>query len=557
MDQSGLKFEPAAETKDQSFITTGMVQLVQPQPASPTAAASDEATGSVQQPSGEIFQTFDSVEEARSQLLSEVPVSVKRLAARFSNNGQPADFDCIYAISLTLTIVIPSLALISYASSGEPGWPLFSLLAAGGSGMAMWQSARLEQAKTAMENMHLGPKYLGAMCEALEWPDRRIRSIAGLLLTQMLPRLSERDCEALTKEQRNCLYRSLAPKAARRNPGLTIAILRSLRVLGAEGALPNVAHLAQAFAFTGSGHRIQDQARATLPGLEQRVADQRAAEEARMAAEAAVAARNLETHSTVESNERTEIAETVDAQIKEFEEELRKINEPGMRFGFLIAAWGIIVPYGAIQAFEQFTHFNWPLGLLCAALAAGTTQLYRLTMTDKHRLLAKRLGQMDDLRFIGRLCELLEWPDPDIRAVAVGALTRLLRRVKASDGILCTPSQLAALYRNLTPSEAGRQAELMISILKALEQIGDLAAVPYVVQLANAKPASDRERSVCDAASECLPYLNQRAKFNESSHILLRASSAESTGADSLMRAASPSAATDPEQLLRAQSGGD
>ena len=71
MDQSGLKFEPAAETKDQSFITTGMVQLVQPQPASPTAAASDEATGSVQQPSGEIFQTFDSVEEASRNCLAK------------------------------------------------------------------------------------------------------------------------------------------------------------------------------------------------------------------------------------------------------------------------------------------------------------------------------------------------------------------------------------------------------------------------------------------------------------------------------------------------------
>ena len=54
-----------------------------------------------------------------------------------------------------------------------------------------------------------------------------------------------------------------------------------------------------------------------------------------------------------------------------------------------------------------------------------------------------------------------------------------------------------------------------------------------------------------------IEHLNQRAKINDSSHILLRASSPESLGADSLMRAASPSAATDPEQLLRAQPGGD
>ena len=481
-------------------------------------------------------------------------VSVERLVALLAYNGRRVGRDAVFALA-TLFTCLAGLALLDLTLSGTFAWVFLSIMALIASGTVMAQGIQIEQTKTALANSQLDNSHLGALCEALEWPEARVRNIARLLLTQQLPRLKQGDEKLLAIDQRNCLFRRLSLRAARKHPDLAVAILHTMPLIGNESALPYVARLAGASTFTEGEMRIKETALFELPELERRVAVQRAEEAARIAAESTQAAEREELLTQGEREQRAAVTAHVDAQVRAFEEEMRKIRQPGMRIEFLFASWGFIVPYTALQTWVHFADRDWPLGLLFGFLSVAGTQLYRLTLTNKHKAIANRLARMDDVRFIGRLLELLSWPDPDVCAGAMGALTRLLRRVKASDKVLRTPAQRAGLYRNITFANAHTHTDFLIAALKALEQIGDAAAMPYVVQLANAQPSSERERRVCDAAIACLPYLNQRARMTAGSHALLRASSATSTGADSLMRAASPSAATDSEQLLRANSG--
>jgi hypothetical protein len=185
-------------------------------------------------------------------------------------------------------------------------------------------------------------------------------------------------------------------------------------------------------------------------------------------------------------------------------------------------------------------------------MAACSSQLYRLALREGHKVVARKLSKLDDVRCIGRLADALEWPDMTVRHFAIAALTRLLPRVRASDNILQTPQQRANLARMLVLSNARQHADLLVGILAALQQVGDASALPAVRQLAAAQPASIRERIVCDAARDCLPYLQQRARLAQSSQTLLRASSAAETGSDTLVRPVVSLGLTDPEQLLRA-----
>ena len=234
--------------------------------------------------------------------------------------------------------------------------------------------------------------------------------------------------------------------------------------------------------------------------------------------------------------------------------ELRKLQKPGMRIGFLFASWGIILPYCALQTYQQFLAGNRATGLLFWVLTMLTSQLHRLTLTNQHRLLALKLAKLNDVRCVGRLAEALEWPDVTVRRLAISALTGLLPRMVASDAVLITARQRGNLHRMLNLDSARSAPEFVCSILKALEQIGDAASVPYVEQLVKIQPPSPRLRRVRDAAGDCMPFLQNRAALNQSSQTLLRASSAAIVGGEILVRPANAADATDHELLLRAGS---
>jgi predicted kinase len=211
------------------------------------------------------------------------------------------------------------------------------------------------------------------------------------------------------------------------------------------------------------------------------------------------------------------------------------------------------VPYCAFKSITSYQAGAWPATVLFAVAALAATQLHRFTLSARHRRLAQRLAEIDDIHGVGRLAEALAWPDSEVRDLVAEALTRLLPRLKASDASLLNASQRTSLYQMLDLSNATTYAEFLVALLGALQQIGDRNAVPAVERLAASEPITTRQARVKQAAIECLPYLHQAAEQNQYSQTLLRASSSSNTSSDLLLRSVTTSAVNDEAQLLRAE----
>ncbi len=161
-------------------------------------------------------------------------------------------------------------------------------------------------------------------------------------------------------------------------------------------------------------------------------------------------------------------------------------------------------------------------------------------------------------RFVGPLIELLVAQTAGFGSLDLNmiytALIELLPRLQASDSHYLSEEQRSALNRMLTNRlglSKSQAISLRIAILKAYEQVGDTNALPVVQRLAEgAGPGKDR--SIREAAQQCLPYLQQRADQESASRQLLRAADATGTTPESLLRPATESSDTTPEQLLRA-----
>jgi hypothetical protein len=227
-------------------------------------------------------------------------------------------------------------------------------------------------------------------------------------------------------------------------------------------------------------------------------------------------------------------------------------KRPGMRFAFLLASWGVIVPFMVYEAILQ-----WRSGSLIAALLFTVggiwfTQLHRFALTPRQARMAGTLASVDDIQALGVLAEMTSWPDERIRSMAMAALERLLPRIKASDTQLLSPDQRSRLYPFLKLVNTRRYAEFQVALLGALEQIGDTAALLYVRALAGERPMTTRQQRVIDAAIRCLPFLEGCAQHNSSSQVLLRPVGERILEAN-LLRSAKP-VDIDPDQLVRVAS---
>ncbi|HZO87572.1 MAG TPA: hypothetical protein VFB38_04475 [Chthonomonadaceae bacterium] len=462
----------------------------------------------------------------------------------------------LWKLLTPLLVVAPCLSLVHADWAWSAGSTFLLLTALRIHGL----TTSLEQAQAALQaSSVMDKRWVGALVEALEWPHKRVQSIARLLLNRLLPQFQEEDVRWLQADQRACLYRQLTPLQAARNPEFVTTILEALARIGDAQAPPSMQRLAEMLAFTAAMRRVRAAARASLALLEERLeagdiglptapetaasaAGQQSAESSD--AEAAQGAAEV-------SPEVARASAHVEAQLRALEQEIRR-QQPGMRIGFLIAAWGVIVPCTATKTGLALAQHDWLQGLIWAGLLIAATQLYRLTLTRKHTEIARRLARLDDVQGIGRLAAALEWPDGEIRAIVMHALTRLLPRLKASDAALLSAEQRACLYRMLKMSYARAQADFILAVLKALEQVGDAAAVPYVARLANSVPHSARQRRVREAAIECLPYLQDRAQQSQMRQTLLRASNVSGTAPEVLLRPAAGKAGDVPEQMLRA-----
>jgi hypothetical protein len=273
-------------------------------------------------------------------------------------------------------------------------------------------------------------------------------------------------------------------------------------------------------------------ARALLNRIEARILAQRAPQEAG-ARSAGAASDDVET-----------------AKAKgEFGDELG--FRPQMRFAFLVAMWLTAVPFGAVYGIRSLIAGAWSDAVGYFLIAALSTQLYRVTMFSRHAKLARQLLAEQDVSAVGRLAEAAGWPDARVRAAALSSLARLLPRLKASDARILTTAQRGCLHGLLNAATARAHPEVVVALLRALEQVGDLAAVPFVRNLANLSDASARTVAVRDAARECLPALLERARFNTDPQVLLRPAEAPGPPDETLLRPVYPGLDADAETLVR------
>lgn len=184
-------------------------------------------------------------------------------------------------------------------------------------------------------------------------------------------------------------------------------------------------------------------------------------------------------------------------------------------------------------------------GILSFSLLGGFGGL--VMGTSFYKTAIETLKRADDVRAIGALVEALEFMDMDTQSAACEALARLLPRLQATDATLLNPNQRKRLYRFLGKSDK----RLILALLKALEQIGDSNALPYVERLATSKKVDTRIR---EAAQSCMPYLQFRQEEEHNIQTLLRAASTGAT-AETLLRSANETPETDPMHLLRVPAG--
>lgn len=169
--------------------------------------------------------------------------------------------------------------------------------------------------------------------------------------------------------------------------------------------------------------------------------------------------------------------------------------------------------------------------------------------THAHRAIGTLLGEMRDPRFIGPAVEMVLESNVQASNATMNsilrALKRMIRRLRADQAELLTKKQKQALLTLLQTPYA--DFELMLSILKALEQVGDADAIPVVERLAEQSVAKVRR-----AAEECLIYLHQRVEMNQQAQTLLRAAENQAIPPETLLRPAlSLAEDTPPHELLR------
>jgi hypothetical protein len=234
------------------------------------------------------------------------------------------------------------------------------------------------------------------------------------------------------------------------------------------------------------------------------------------------------------------------------EEEARRLQR--RRFGFLA-----LPAYAALAAGIYLIGRNFPEDarglLICPGYIFGyglcSTFFQSLSWpTGRQRRITQLLATSEDLSVVGALVEGLGH-SPYNGSVVNEALIHLLPRLQATDAALLNFHQRAYLYRALkqvTRRITYYDEAVILAILRALEQIGDAEALPYVEPLTHFR----KSEAIAQAAQACLPYLQQKQQQQQYSQTLLRSSVAFSQAPETLLRPAQRLTETQPQELLRA-----
>ena len=181
--------------------------------------------------------------------------------------------------------------------------------------------------------------------------------------------------------------------------------------------------------------------------------------------------------------------------------------------------------------------------------ASSTLVDYALTGRDKRRTL--QLAGYEDRRAVGPLLEALLYNDDEVVKAATFALIRLLPQLRATDRHLLSAEHRSFMNDLLgagIPVSAPAKSLLILAILKALEQVGDIEALSSVEKLSNGE-GRGKDPIVRKAAIECLPFLEEAARQRLEQTTLLRASQT-SISAEGLLLPAAPGLNDHADQLL-------
>jgi hypothetical protein len=113
---------------------------------------------------------------------------------------------------------------------------------------------------------------VGALAEALEWPDEEIQVVARAALLRLLPKLTTNDAPLLNSRQRRCLNSRLVLANSKNylDSELQVKILQAWGKIGDLSSLQTVKSLAAAKAVLINERKVQKAAIQCLPLLEER-----------------------------------------------------------------------------------------------------------------------------------------------------------------------------------------------------------------------------------------------------------------------------------------------
>jgi HEAT repeat protein len=388
--------------------------------------------------------------------------------------------------------------------------------------------------------------WIGPLIDALDAPNSRRRAAAHRILPRLLARLKPSDTALLDAQRQTDLIYTLRLNRPR-DMDLNVAIIKALECIGDDAALSAIEYVAERRLWLPSQRFVQRAARISLVRMRPRLA-KRACWNA--AATAMVPTDELT------AKPRKHVPE-VDALKRRLKDEQVGKSAPGMRQPFLVAAWTMLLPGSLWLTVASLATKDWLPATAYGVVCALTLQLPRYVLSHEQKVAAQRLALFDNVEGVGPLAEALEWPDPAIKSMAARSLVRLLPLLNATDSGLLTTRQRGCLHRVLRMGNSRKQEALMVAILKALEQVGDESAVPYVKQLAFGAARTRIQQRVQEKAQECLPFLEVGATQRQGSQTLLRASSVDASQPDVLLRSASGAKVVEPTQLLRAGSDGE
>lgn len=391
----------------------------------------------------------------------------------------------------------------------------------------------------AVLNAGLDKSWTRAAIDALQWPSSRVRRRARAALPGMLNALNTADCAMLDEPRREVLRDQLRLWAALRDPDMAASAAHAVGAAGDLYSAPLLDRLSQRRLPLPGARRVRRAAFESLAALKEHRARELAGRAVVQEAPAQIVAAPEE----VRGEGLAEDASTVSMA------GTGRQRQPALRLTLHIVNWAVVVPYFLSATVGQARAGDWPAagGLLALALLYASFQRYALRSAD--RAGALRLGASHNKEDIGRMLDVLTWPDESLRAAVLPGIQRVMPQLMASDAALLSQENRAQLNRLLSPDVALRSGRLALAVLKGLEQVGDAQAIPAVSILASAKPKSPAQVLLRDAACECLPYLQSRAEQQARTATLLRASSA---GAESeLLRSGVVPPADEAEQLLR------